>query len=132
MMRARALVPFALLAATAPAPAAVWAQTLTPREIAAAAQRATVQIRALDSRGQVDGLGSGFFVSPDGVIVTNFHVIEDARRLQVETFDGQVHDSVYYVTSDPRRDVAVLKVPAEGMVSLRLGSNESYSMRPST
>lgn len=123
MMRSRALVRLAFLAATGLAPAGVWAQTLTPREIAAAAQRATVQIRALDSRGEVDGMGSGFFVSPDGLIVTNFHVIEGARTLQVETFDGEVYDNVYYVTSDPRRDVAVLKVPVEGRVSLRLGSD---------
>jgi hypothetical protein len=123
MMRSRALFRLALAAAAALAPSAARAQELTPREIAAAAQRATVQIRALDSRGRVDALGSGFFVSPDGVIVTNFHVIQDAHALQVETFDGEVYDNVYYVTSDPRRDVAVLKVPVEGAVSLRLGSD---------
>jgi hypothetical protein len=41
----------------------------------------------------------------------------------VETHDGEVYDNVYYVTSDPRRDVAVLKIPVEGAVSLRLGSD---------
>ena len=41
----------------------------------------------------------------------------------METFDGEVYDNVYYVTSDPRRDIAVLKVPVEGAVSLRLGSD---------
>jgi Trypsin-like peptidase domain len=122
MMRSSPL-SFAFVAAAVLAPAGGWAQDLTPREIAAAAQRATVQIRALDARGEVDGLGSGFFVSADGVIVTNFHVIEDAHALQVETFEGEVYDNVYYVTSDPRRDVAVLKVPVEGVVSLRLGGD---------
>lgn len=123
MMRSRALFCLALAAAAGAAPSAARAQELTPREIAAAAQRATVQIRALDSRGGVDGLGSGFFVSPDGVIVTNFHVVQDAHALQVETFDGEVYDNVYYVTSDPRRDIAVLKVPVEGATPLRLGSD---------
>ncbi|HEX6367460.1 MAG TPA: S1C family serine protease [Longimicrobium sp.] len=122
-MRARALLRLALVAAAALVPPAARAQSLTPREIAAAAQRATVQIRALDARGGVSGLGSGFFVSPDGVIVTNFHVIQNAHALQVETFDGEVYDNVYHVTSDPRRDVAVLKVPVEGAVTLRLGSD---------
>jgi hypothetical protein len=127
MMRLCALPRLALsLAAVAGlAPSAAWGQDLTPRQIAAAAQRATVQIRALDARGGVSGLGSGFFVSPDGTIVTNFHVIEDAHALQVETFDGEVYDNIYYVTSDPRRDVAVLKVPVAGAVSLRLGSDTS-------
>jgi hypothetical protein len=125
MMRSRALLRLALVAAAGLAPSAARAQILTPREIAAAAQRATVQIRALDARGEVDGLGSGFFVSPDGVIVTNFHVIEDAHALQVETFDGQVYDNVYHVTSDPRRDIAVIKVPVQGAVTLRLGSDTS-------
>lgn len=124
----RTLPRLALVAAAALSPSAAWAQSLTPREIAAAAQRATVQIRALDARGGVDGLGSGFFVSPDGLIVTNFHVIEDAHALQVETHDGEVYDNVYYVTSDPRRDVAVLKVPVEGAVSLRLGSDTAAAV----
>lgn len=124
MMRSCALPRLALaLAAAGLAPSAARGQDLTPREIAASAQRATVQIRALDARGGVAGLGSGFFVTPDGTLVTNFHVIEDAHALQVETFDGQVYDNVYYVTSDPRRDVAVLKVPVEGAGSLRLGSD---------
>lgn len=128
MMRSRALLRIALAAAAGLAPSAARAQDLTPREIAAAAQRATVQIRALDSRGNVDGLGSGFLVSPDGVIVTNFHFIQDAHALQVETFDGEVYDNVYYVTADPRRDVAVLKVPLEGAVTLRLGSDTSAAV----
>jgi hypothetical protein len=130
MMRSRALprLALALAAAGVLAPPAARAQNLAPREIAAAAQHATVQIRALDARGRVDGLGSGFFVSPDGVIVTNFHVIEDAHALQVETFDGEVYDNVYYVTSDPRRDVAVLKVPVEGAVTLRLGSDTATAV----
>jgi hypothetical protein len=123
MMCSRALPRLALVALAGFAPSAARAQGLTPREIAAAAQHATVQIRALDSRGEVEGLGSGFLVSPDGVIVTNFHVIQHAHALQVETFEGEVYDNVYYVTSDPRRDVAVLKVPVEGAVSLRLGSD---------
>jgi hypothetical protein len=124
MMRLRALPRLVLaLAAAGLAPSAAWGQDLTPREIAAAAQRATVQIRALDARGEVGGLGSGFFISPDGTLVTNFHVIQDAHALQVETFDGEVYDNVYYVTSEPRRDVAVLKIPVEGAVSLRLGSD---------
>jgi S1-C subfamily serine protease len=99
------------------------AQRLTPREIAATAQAATVQVRAMNSRGTEEGQGSGFFVSPDGLIVTNFHVIDGAQALQVETAAGEVYDNVYYVTADPRRDLAVLKVPVEGATSLRLGSD---------
>ena len=99
------------------------AQRLTPREIAATAQAATVQVRAMSSRGTEEGQGSGFFVSPDGLIVTNFHVIDGAEALQVETAAGEVYDNVYYVTADPRRDLAVLKIPVDGATSLRLGSD---------
>ncbi|HEU4886090.1 MAG TPA: S1C family serine protease [Longimicrobium sp.] len=127
-MWSRALPRLALVAAAAVVPSAGWAQELTPREIAAAAQHATVQIRALNARGRVDGAGSGFFVSPDGVIVTNFHVIEDAHALQVETFDGEVYDSVYFVTADPRRDVAVLRIPVQGATNLRLSSDTAAVM----
>jgi hypothetical protein len=94
---------------------------MTPQEIAAAAGRATAQVRTLDARGQRLGGGTGFFTSPDGMITTNYHVIENAQSLQVETVDGEIFDNVFYVTADARRDIAILKIPIEGAISLRLG-----------
>lgn len=94
---------------------------LNPKQIAAAAGDATVLIRASDARGQLAGTGSGFLVTDDGMLVTNFHVIQDANALQVELASGEVYDSVLFVTADRQRDLAILKIPAERLASLRLG-----------
>ncbi|HVZ99950.1 MAG TPA: Do family serine endopeptidase [Caulobacterales bacterium] len=62
---------------------------------------------------QVTSLGSGFIISPDGVIVTNNHVIEDADQIDVILQDGgQLRATV--VGRDPATDIAVLRVHARG------------------
>ncbi|MGE3302387.1 MAG: Do family serine endopeptidase [Hyphomonadaceae bacterium] len=56
-------------------------------------------------------LGSGFFISDGGVIVTNHHVIEDASEIKIKTSEGKEYD-VAVVGSDPLTDIAVLRVKA--------------------
>ena len=53
--------------------------------------------------------GSGFFISPDGYIVTNNHVIEDAQKITVHTADGRSL-SATVTGRDPETDLAVIKV----------------------
>jgi serine protease Do len=59
-------------------------------------------------------VGTGFFVDPDGYIVTNEHVIGDAQQIWVTTDSHQVYPAVV-VGSDPRGDLAILKIPASNM-----------------
>ena len=59
--------------------------------------------------GEQSGIGSGAFVTADGFIVTNNHVVEDADLLEVLLFDGRVLDAEV-VGTDPFSDLAVLKV----------------------
>jgi serine protease Do len=59
----------------------------------------------------VTGEGSGFFISPDGYIVTNDHVAGHARSLEVATADGEIHPAKL-VGSDERSDLALIKVDA--------------------
>lgn len=59
------------------------------------------------------GLGSGFFVSADGYIVTNNHVVADAKSATVTTADGKTL-AAKVVGTDPKSDLAVLKVEAKG------------------
>ena len=123
------ILPLLVGAALLAAPDVSGAQrALQSTDVAANAKAATVQIRALNARGQAHSSGSGFLVSGDGTIVTNFHVIDGAERLEVELPDGEIYTNVYFVNSDPRRDLAVLKVPADRLVSLRLGDDTGMAV----
>src|SRR5471032_1239511 len=60
------------------------------------------------------GLGSGFIISPDGIILTNAHVVRDAREVTVKLTDRrEFHAKV--LGSDPKTDVAVLKIDAKNL-----------------
>ncbi|MEE8259183.1 MAG: trypsin-like peptidase domain-containing protein, partial [Sphingomonadales bacterium] len=56
-------------------------------------------------------LGSGFIISPDGYIVTNNHVINNADEILVIMTDGEEYDAVV-VGRDPLSDIAMLKIEA--------------------
>ena len=58
------------------------------------------------------GLGSGVVVSPEGYILTNFHVIDGADEIEVANNDGRKYKA-RVVGSDPESDLAVLRIPAD-------------------
>jgi serine protease Do len=64
-------------------------------------------------RGAQQGLGSGFFISADGYVVTNNHVVDHAKTVQVMTDEGRTFDAKV-VGTDPKTDVALLKVTESG------------------
>jgi len=60
----------------------------------------------------VTGVGSGFFISSDGYAVTNFHVVDHAKSVQVKTDDGTEY-TAKVVGTDQKTDLALIKVDAE-------------------
>ncbi len=66
------------------------------------------------------GQGSGFIVSSDGLILTNAHVVRDARQVTVRLADRREF-AAKVLGSDPSTDVAVLKVEAHGLPTVVLG-----------
>jgi serine protease Do len=61
-------------------------------------------------RGEViTGVGSGFFISPDGYAVTNNHVVDRAKSVQVTTDDGTIY-TAKVVGTDSKTDLALIKV----------------------
>jgi serine protease Do len=68
------------------------------------------------------GVGSGVIVSPDGYVLTNNHVVEEADELQVELSDGRSFKAEV-VGRDPRTDLAVLKIAVNGLSAARLGDS---------
>jgi S1-C subfamily serine protease len=71
-------------------------------------------------KGSLLGFGSGFFVSKEGHIATNHHVIEGARTITVST-GGKIYDA-RLVTSDEDHDLAVLKIDYEPKVHLPIST----------
>jgi serine protease Do len=66
-------------------------------------------------------VGAGFFISGDGYILTNDHVIDGAQQLWVTTDDKNVYPALV-VGSDPRSDLAVLKIPATRCPAISLAA----------
>lgn len=67
-------------------------------------------------------LGSGFIISEDGYIVTNHHVIADADEIIVRLNDRSELDAKL-IGSDPRSDIALLKIDAKGLPVAKLGDS---------
>ena len=72
-------------------------------------------------------LGSGFIISADGYIVTNHHVVKDADEIVVKLSDRR-ELAATLVGSDVRSDVALLKVEADALPTLKIGSSEELKV----
>jgi serine protease Do len=69
---------------------------------------------------EVKGLGSGFLVSQDGLVITNQHVVEGAEEIVVTTRDGEDYPA-RLLGEDPLTDIAVLRVDARGLPVVPIG-----------
>jgi S1-C subfamily serine protease len=71
-----------------------------------------------------EGTGSGSVLTKQGHILTNFHVIEDARQIVVNLFDGSSYEAKL-IGADPNNDVAVLQIeaPAEKLYPISWGDS---------
>ncbi len=73
------------------------------------------------------GGGSGVIISEDGYIVTNNHVIDNASTVKVKLNDGREFDATV-IGSDPTTDIALVKVEAEGLPTLKFGSSDALRL----
>ncbi len=69
------------------------------------------------------GVGSGVIVSPEGILLTNNHVVEDAGEIDVQLADGrEVRAQV--VGTDPETDLAVLRIALDKLPAITLGRSQ--------
>jgi len=80
-------------------------------------------------RGPSEGRtqGSGFIISEDGFILTNNHVVENADHVMVRLHDRRQLNAVV-VGTDPRSDVALLKVDADDLPVVRIGNSDELEV----
>lgn len=71
-----------------------------------------------------DALGSGFIISDDGYVVTNFHVIDGADKVYVKLYDRRKLEAKV-IGSDKRTDIALLKIDAKKLPYAKIGDSDA-------
>ncbi len=97
---------------------------MTPAQLYASQVNSVVAISTTiqSGRGSGQSSGSGFILTEDGYVITNYHVVEGATAIEVITHDGTEYGAEL-VGKDSSNDLAVLKVDAEGLPAATLGSS---------
>ncbi|MCB9070617.1 MAG: Do family serine endopeptidase [Calditrichae bacterium] len=73
------------------------------------------------------GSGSGIVITPNGYILTNNHVIEDAKELRVKLYDKREFEAKL-VGTDPTTDIAVIRIEAENLPAAYIGDSDSVQI----
>lgn len=76
---------------------------------------------------KVTGMGSGFFISADGYILTNNHVVQDAVKITI-TDINEKEFTAKKVGTDPKSDLALLKVSGENFPFIRMGNSDNLEV----
>lgn len=79
--------------------------------------------RALPMRGQ----GSGFIIDPSGIVLTNAHVVKGASSVTVKLTDRREFQA-QVLGADPKTDIAVLKIDAQNLPTVKLGSSRDLQV----
>lgn len=108
-------------------------QQMTPAEVYAANVNSTVGITTSVTtnfwgyQSTSAASGSGFIISHDGYVLTNFHVIEDSSSISVSMYNGDSYDATL-IGYDESNDIAVLKIEAEGLTPVVLGDSNNLNV----
>ena len=82
----------------------------------------TITTNVFNQTVQNASAGSGFIITKDGYIVTNYHVIEDASTVKVTLYDGSTYDAKI-IGGDEDYDIAVLKIDAANLQAVTFGDS---------
>ena len=76
---------------------------------------------------EMRGSGSGVIIRPDGYIVTNNHVVENATKISVTLNDNAEYEATV-VGTDPATDVAIIKIDAQGLPTIPMGDSDALRL----
>jgi S1-C subfamily serine protease len=91
------------------------------------AAKSVVLITAVDASGK-KWLGSGVIIRSDGLIATNFHVINGAVSARVQLRNGDIYDEVTILDDDERKDIALVKIKAVNLPTLLLADSDDLKV----
>src|SRR6478609_3014143 len=92
--------------------------------VADAVGPAVVRVEIRNDKGRPGGVGSGVIIAPDGLVLTNSHVVEGAKEVRVQDAEGRVMDA-RALGIDPDTDLALLRVgSARDLPSAVLGDSK--------
>ncbi|MCI7735399.1 MAG: trypsin-like peptidase domain-containing protein [Dysosmobacter sp.] len=108
---------------------------MTDAEVYASNVNSVVSINVTGTSGtnffgqpvQTASAGSGFVLTKDGYIVTNYHVVKDADTVKVTMYNGDEYDAKY-VGGDEDYDIAVIKVEATNLQPVTLGNSDNLNV----
>ena len=108
---------------------------MSDAEVYAAGVNSVVSINVTGTSGtnffgqavQTASSGSGFILTKDGFIVTNYHVVKDADQVKVTLYNGDEYEAKY-VGGDEDYDIAVIKVEATDLQPVTLGDSSSLNV----
>lgn len=98
-------------------------QELYSKDIVVKAKPAIVSIQAVDSSTSKHSRGTGFIISPQGIIITNAHIVEDTKSVRIK-FDN---DEVIFTNSIelvPDNDLAIIRVDKDDLPYLQIEKDE--------
>jgi S1-C subfamily serine protease len=95
---------------------------ISPSVVHIAVHQAAGRTRTGEPRERQGG-GSGFVFTPDGLILTNSHVVHEATRISAALSDGR-HMPATLIGEDPASDLAVIRVDEPGLVAAELGDSQ--------
>jgi S1-C subfamily serine protease len=73
-------------------------------------------------------LASGFIIKPDGIIVTNHHVVANVKAMSVKLSTGEIYRNVSLLSDDPINDLAFLKIEAVDLPTVPLGNSNNVKL----
>ena len=108
---------------------------MTDAEVYAAGVNSVVSINVTGTSGtnffgqpvRTASAGSGFVLTKDGYIVTNYHVVKDGETVKVTMYNGDEYEAKY-VGGDEDYDIAVIKVEAQDLQAVTLGDSSSLNV----